>query len=282
MEHIIKQLKKGAKHTRLSSAEKAEMKNALLRHVKTNPASGETFPVRAIPSPFFINNLRNKKSISVLVMAGLLMGGSASFAAENTMPGDILYPIKTNVNEVVRGVVALTPKAKAEWEVRLVERRLNEVERVEAKDDARQETKEAARTNLGKYTERVNKRIVKFEEDKDSEEAIVTAGKLADMLRTHERVLIKIDTQTTQENNVANLDAPKQTPKKLRVNRDDAEKKYKDLKQKYHKEDDEEDDGVESVSTSTVEASAIPAFVLPTTRPGDGVNHFEKRERKDR
>lgn len=278
MDNIIKQLKKGAKHTRLSVEEKATMKSALLQYVATHPVNKSLFQGRGIPSPFSVNNFRNKKSLSLFVIGGLLMGGSVSFAAENTVPGDILYPVKVNVNETVRGAFAVTPKAKAEWEVHLVERRLNEVEKLEAKDDARQEIKDIAHANLGKYTERVNKRIAKLEEDKDSEDAIATAGKLADMLRTHEGALVKMDIHSTQENNATSWGVPKRTLEKLRVNRDDAEKKYKDLKQKYHKEDGD----VESVSTSTVETSATPAFVLPTTRPGGGANPFEKRDRKDR
>lgn len=279
MDNIIKQLKRGAKHTRLSVEEKATMKSALLQHVAAHPASESLFQGMGIPSPFSVRNFRNKKSLSLFVIGGLLMGGSVSFAAENTVPGDTLYPVKVHFNEPVRGAIARTPKAKAEWEVRLVERRLEEVEKLEAKDDVRQDTREAARTNLEKYTERVNGRIAKFEEDNDSEDAIATAGKLADILRTHERVLIKMNTPATQENNVANLDAPKQILEKLRVNRDDAEKKYKDLKRKYHKGDDATEPA--PVSPPTMKTPGTPAFILPTTHPGSNGNPFEKRERRD-
>src|SRR3989344_7737411 len=99
MDNIIKQLKKGAKHTRLSVDEKAVMKTALLRYVGAHPVNSGLSNRQRIPSPFNINNFRNKKSLSFLVIGGLLMGGSMSFAAENTVPGDTLYSVKVHVNE---------------------------------------------------------------------------------------------------------------------------------------------------------------------------------------
>ncbi|MEK7569244.1 MAG: DUF5667 domain-containing protein [Patescibacteria group bacterium] len=314
MEHIIKQLKKGAKHTRLSSVEKAEMKSALLRHVETNPVrsdarivlatSNGTGPVRSgmferrqfvkaygsILSPFQINNLRSKKTMPILVILGLLMGGSASFAAENALPGDVLFPVKVHVNESVRGAVAVTPKAKAEWGIRLVERRLEEVEKLAIKTDVSEETRQIASTNLGAYTERVHGRIAKFEEDDDSDDAILTAGELADMLRTHEEVLAGLSTQvagavatstastgrvstdstrhdfaksatttavvatSTASVNTAlatDMQSLESILAQLREGRGHAEKKHKELKRKYRREDDKEDGDDEDIVPST-------------------------------
>ena len=293
MEHIIKQLKKGAKHTRLSVAEKAEMKSALLRHVKINPVRNEIFERQQfvkrygiILSPFQINNLRNKKTMPILVILGLLMGGSASFAAENALPGDVLFPVKVHVNESVRGAVAVTPKAKAEWGIRLVERRLEEVEELATKIDVSEEVRQIASANLGEYTERVHGRIAKFEEDDDSDDAILTAGELADMLRTHEEVLAGLSTQvagavatstgatmatttavvatsTTSVNTAltAGSQSLESILSQLREGRGHAEKKHKELKRKYHREDDEDkeddEDGDDGVVSNTW--TAMPA-----------------------
>lgn len=306
MEHIIKQLKKGAKHTRLSSAEKAEMRSMLLRHVKTNPVrvegtlralatSNGAGPVRtemferqqfvkgnrSILSPFQINNLRNnfgraskdiarhdfaKSTMPILVILGLLMGGSASFAAENTVPGEVLYPVKVHVNETVRGTFAVTPKAKAEWEVRLVERRLEEVEELATDTDVSEEVRQIASANLGVYTERVHGRIAKFEEDEDSDDAILTAGELADLFRAHEEVLVGLNTQVAgavatstgavmatttaatatstalaETSLVAGSQSLESFIAQLRKGRGHAEEKHKELKRKYHRDDDDED-----------------------------------------
>lgn len=263
MDHIIKQLKKGAKHTHLSATEKAEMKSVLLRHVKANPAQNEILLTRATPSPFFsIYNFRNKKTLPILVIAGLLMGSSVSFAAENTVPGDVLYPIKIQVNERVLGAVAVTPKAQAAWDVRLVERRLEEVERIAVTPGVLLEVQQITQSNLEKYTNRVKARVAKFEQDEDSEDAIITAEGLANTLRNHEGLLVGLNVQTvgsyttngeTATSSVEEINLPAEATTNttatvsttntsllrsvlslLHAERGDAEKKHKELEHKYH------------------------------------------------
>ncbi len=249
MENIIKKIKKGAKHTRLSVAEKAEMKSVLIRHVKANPVSIHS----AIPSPFNINNFRNKKGISILVIGGLLMGGTVSFASENTVPGDVLFPVKVHVNENVRGVVAVTSKAKAEWEVRLVERRLEEVEKLAVIPNVSPLVQQIAEENLAQYTKHVEERIAKFEEDEDEEDAMETASKLSEVFNTHEQVLaglgvsettvVAVDSTSSVPTVIpvvsvaqSSREKSKNTLKKVQGARDVAEKKHKELMEKYAKE----------------------------------------------
>ena len=133
MDNIIKQLKSGAKGTKLSFSEKEAIRNTLLVHVKQNPSQRNIFENYSIRSPFSMESFRSKRVTAGIVILGLLLGGSVSFAAENALPGDALFPIKVNVNEKIRGAVAVTSKAKSEWDVRLVERRIEEVEKI-AKD----------------------------------------------------------------------------------------------------------------------------------------------------
>lgn len=259
MENIIKKIKKGAKHTRLSAVEKAEMKSVLVRHMKLNPVNSSLLLARGIPSPFNINNFRNKKGISILVIVSLLMGGSVSLAAENTVPGDVLFTVKVHVNENVRGAVAVTPKAKAEWEVRLVERRLEEVEKLAVSQGVTPAVQNIAEDNLAQYTKHVENRIAKFEEDKDDEDAIETASKLSEVFNTHEQVLADLSVSGTPDASLlstssvstvtpvsavmeASHEQTKNTLKKVQNARDDAEKKHKELIVKYAKEKTENAD----------------------------------------
>lgn len=286
MEHIIKQLKKAAKHTRMSVTEKSDMKNVLLRHVKSNPVSNEVLArhhktkAHAILSPLQINNLRNKKTMPILVILGLLMGGSASFAAETTVPGDVLYPVKVHVNESVRGAVTVSPTAKAEWELHLVERRLEEVEKLATRPNAAPQAQEQAQENLVKYTKHVEDRIAKFEEGEDSDHAIKTASDLSNVLAAYEQLLAALaatqpastttstSTATTTPATTAtstatstpvvatttpvttltpaNIAALREILSKLNDAQDDAEEKHKELKKKYNKEEkDNKKDGDE-------------------------------------
>lgn len=190
MNNIIKQLKRGAKNTRLSSVEKTEMKSALLGYVKAHPASQEVLAARGILSPFVPR--RNKRTLSFIVAASLLVGSSVSFAAEGSLPGDILYPVKVGVNEPVLGAVAITPAAKAAWNITLVERRLVEVEKLAVSQNVSSEVQQAAATNLAKYTHDAEERLETVEDDNDGDEAINNTVALSDVLTTHEQILSDI------------------------------------------------------------------------------------------
>src|SRR3989344_3980955 len=58
----------------------------------------------------------------------LATGGGLVSAAEGSLPGDLLYPVKVSVTEPVRDAFAKAPEAKAEWQVRKAARRMQEAE----------------------------------------------------------------------------------------------------------------------------------------------------------
>ena len=70
--------------------------------------------------------------ISLVIALMIALGGGVSIAAEGSVPGDTLYTVKTQVNEQVRGMIATSAEAKAEWEAKLAERRLEEAAELEA------------------------------------------------------------------------------------------------------------------------------------------------------
>ncbi|MBI3634200.1 MAG: hypothetical protein HY228_01110 [Candidatus Yonathbacteria bacterium] len=201
MNITLKQIKKIARGVRLSAEEKSGMREELFQYMKANPVRNPIHPRHPlmkrydrIPSPFsLISKFRNKSIMPLLIILGLLMGGSASFAAESTIPGDILFPVKVHINEKVRGVVAVTPQAKAEWELHLVERRLDEIEKLATRGTASSDAKYIAQSNLEKYTARVKERISNFENEDDDEDALLTTDKLTKILRAHEAILATID-----------------------------------------------------------------------------------------
>ncbi|MCX6755448.1 MAG: DUF5667 domain-containing protein [Candidatus Nomurabacteria bacterium] len=65
--------------------------------------------------------------IIALVIA--ITGGTATIA-EKSIPGDFLYGVKVHINEPVAGVFAFTKEEKTEWQERIVERRLDEAQKL--------------------------------------------------------------------------------------------------------------------------------------------------------
>lgn len=61
----------------------------------------------------------------VIVLTAVIFGSTSAYA-EKAIPGDKLYSVKINVNEKVAGLFTITKEDNAEWQERLVERRLEE------------------------------------------------------------------------------------------------------------------------------------------------------------
>lgn len=66
--------------------------------------------------------------IAVIVAILVAVSGTTAVVAESSLPGDMLYPMKVTVNENVRAGLTWTSQGRAEWDVRRVERRLEEIE----------------------------------------------------------------------------------------------------------------------------------------------------------
>jgi hypothetical protein len=194
MRNLLKQFKKGSREVRLTVEEKSAMRQALVQFARENPIihTSQAKNSRAVVSPYsFMRKARGFKILSATVIGGILIGGTVSFAAEGSLPGNVLYPVKTELNERVRSVVAVTPQAKADWDIKLVERRLSEVKEVGLLETVPLETKEVARANVKKYTERAQKRIVELDDNEDDEYALLAAENLARVLQEHESILLE-------------------------------------------------------------------------------------------
>ncbi len=121
MNPFTKQFHTEAENVRLTSAERSRIYRALHAEMeKTAPT--------IVPSPFFPTNFFFSRAMVAVALILVLGTGTATYAAEASLPGDLLYPVKVNVSEPITGVFAFTPSAKAEWHARVAEARLAEAE----------------------------------------------------------------------------------------------------------------------------------------------------------
>lgn len=112
---------------RLSDAERTALRASLLAKMRSDSAR------RPILSPWsWFFEARRLQAAFLLVVIIIGYGSSATLAAEGSLPGDILYPVKTRVVEpLARLVAARSPVAEAKFETRLLEKRLEEAETLE-------------------------------------------------------------------------------------------------------------------------------------------------------
>ncbi len=106
----------------LSADEKQHMLGRIHSHMNAHPmpAKKTWYAWLIIPRYQLV-----RVGFAVFILA---MSGGVVLAAEHALPGDILYPVKLNVNEKVEGVFKTTPAAKAAWQEQQAVRRLKEAE----------------------------------------------------------------------------------------------------------------------------------------------------------
>lgn len=132
--NFIKKLKR-SHEVDLSIEEKQKLRKYFLREVDIH----DSFKV-PIKSPFSNWAIMNWSSKIKVVLASFLLtvlvGGGVVFAAEYSLPGDILYPVKTQVTEKVARLLSnRSSETKEKFEINLVKERLLEAEQLDKNKD---------------------------------------------------------------------------------------------------------------------------------------------------
>jgi len=217
------QFAKGMQNMHLSPEEKSEIRHNVLNFIslypigsKTSPGtsadmpsasrtSNGTSPVRTgiavrpnIWSNLFLKNLNFTSTMAVLLILAVLVGGGVSVAAEKALPGDILYPVKVDINEKVRGWLSVSEESKANWEVKRAERRLEEAETLAGEGSLDVEAREKIEANFEAHSDRVKKRIEKFESKENFNAAVDVSAKFETSLKAHNKILGRLTAETSE------------------------------------------------------------------------------------
>jgi len=192
---------------RLEKGEKNAVRDNLVFFMNRNPVISDQFGRQVLyrsNSLFSLYKL-NFSTMPLLIILALFVGGGASFAAEGSIPGDILYPVKVNVNEKVGSWVRLSDEAEARWNVRLVEERLIEAEELAANGKLDADARVRLEANFERHANKVESRISALS-DADAKAAADIVSNLKTSLSAHDRILLNIgvslDGQTETEINL--------------------------------------------------------------------------------
>ena len=115
----LRNIQSEAEKIRLRSAEKSAMRASIF---------GTPTPVVLHRSSYVF--LSPRYLVPLFVVLVVFIGGGTTSAAQGALPGDLLYPVKVSINEKVEVALAPTPAAKAEVQVRLAERRVEEAQKL--------------------------------------------------------------------------------------------------------------------------------------------------------
>lgn len=128
-------------------------------------------------------------------------------ASANSIPGELLYPIKINIQEPIEGAGKTKPKDKLEWQTKKLGRRLNEIQKLSEKKDITKEEVVIAQAVLKEHVQDLTKTINTLKSDGEAGGLILSSSaellSLTETLHTTQSTLsaveTKVDTTTNTE-----------------------------------------------------------------------------------
>ncbi len=139
----------GLKKIRLSPAEKAAVFARLSAHMEAHP------PLIVSPWRVYVSRFSSRYAIAALLLV-VLTGGSAAYASEGALPGDLLYPVKLYVMEPATSAMTFGAVPQARWEAQVALRRLQEAETLAAQGRLTIADVQTLQTNFQKSAETFN------------------------------------------------------------------------------------------------------------------------------
>ena len=189
------------KQVRLTTSEKDESFKKIVEHIGVSSVSTRKGYFTYLDFLKIQTPLQYAKAMVVLV---LLVVGSVAYAAENSLPGDIVYPVKINVNEFVKGALTFGTYAKANWQNEKIDRRVLEAEELARQGRLSGVSTQNILVNISNNSDDLRKNIASLNQDNAEQANNVKIG-LAVKANIQARVLndeIKNTTDTEQVKNV--------------------------------------------------------------------------------
>lgn len=118
----------------------------------------------------------------------VLVGSGAASAAEGSLPGSVLYPIKVRVTEPVRAALSFSAQARSNFEIERANRRLSEYAQLVSEEGAEEADEELAHS-LALHVESAKDAIADLSANGEESDALAAATDLHATLSAHAQVL---------------------------------------------------------------------------------------------
>ncbi len=211
-EDIFYKLINEAKGMKLSDRERSSLFSAVDTFVKKNPlhkagSSAQPAATKPIKSPFFNQDwffAFSQRSHNFYLAGALailaIFGTGTSFAAQNSLPGDVLYPVKVNILEEVKAVF-LPSSLKPEYEIERAQARIEEVKQLAQQNKLSEEIKISAAARIDSHISTVKKDISDLQEKGDLKHVLAISNSLETALSESQDTIENFDENSDQEHN---------------------------------------------------------------------------------
>ena len=150
---------------------------------------------------------------AVLVLLAILVAGGVGLGAEQSTPGEALYPVKVGINEKVRGAFNLSAENEADWRALLTERRLSEAERLALAGELSAEIVADLEARLEAHAAAYEENIAELKADENYAAIARVSARFESSLRAHRAILLEIasrvegDIKNRLESLIADIDS---------------------------------------------------------------------------
>ncbi len=127
-------------------------------------------------------------------VAVLLLTGGTSIAAESSLPGDSLYPLKININEQIQALTATTPEAKAKFASDATGMRLKEAAILSSRGQLNNDAKQIIQQQIAKNAGEVKNQVASLVATNNLKAAQEVTVNFESSLKAHALILEKLST----------------------------------------------------------------------------------------
>ena len=185
----------------MSQKEKGDMRDFIAAFIKIHPLQER----KAGLLSYIIFPLGRPLPVLLALCLIIVSGAGVSLAAQGTLPGDALYPVKVKVNEEVQGWLARSDEAKMDWLVTVAERRIEETEHLASQGRLNEKARTAIEASFDEKTKEIQKRINALEGSNVNISADI-ASRLEASLETHEKILSRLSEEKSEsKDNIASM-----------------------------------------------------------------------------
>lgn len=199
MTPIHTQLQNEAGRVQLSRTERTHIREGLLEYMAYKPMRDSVAPQRAqrggFGAFFRAHHFVGALAIALIVTTSTVSVGSA---AADSLPGDLLYPVKVHVNEGVKTVFITGDEARIAWEQERAENRLQEATQLAVEGRLDGKRKEEVEKRFVAHSEALVEQVRNVEES-DPVLAAMASSEFEESLETHEVILSRVADEQTEE-----------------------------------------------------------------------------------
>jgi hypothetical protein len=210
IEDYFNELNKEVSNKSLTADERSSIRSVLAAEMSKAPLGKIESYVES--TMWYLSMMDYKRIVAAVTVSALLftMGG-VSYAAEQALPGDKLYVVKTDFNEAVVELLAVSNKDKARVHTELAEKRLQEASTLAEQERLDDNNKEIISKKLREHVSSVKEDLVDIVDKKDYVSAVEVSTEFEATLKAHSEVLValvdKKDAEAVEAANIANGEA---------------------------------------------------------------------------